>query len=352
MKAPRSTWLYCWMLAFLFAYTGYGQITIQKSDVQQAFVAGATLKLHSDTSHYVNVGITGGPNVYNFSSLTFPDSVAYTLYASSQIPQLAARFNPASIVWGASPQDISDSPVFFVTDTGFVQLAQVSVYPDSQEYRYDTPYEEFLKFPATYSLQWGTSPGGAGVDTTYFSNAGPRITTGWNSAENYTIDGWGTLIVHGESYDCLRVKDVEVESFTYKGFSYFTKSGISLIVGSTKDQNDTGLVKVTEITLIKNENATLVPESGIVPTTLTLSQNYPNPFNPSTRIEFSIPKQEHVVLKVYDVLGRAVETLVDGVMNGGTHSAEWKPVNAESGVYFYRLDTSTGTLAKKLLYLK
>ena len=118
MKTRR--WLLLASLVSLFAYTGYGQITIQESDLQQAFVAGATLKFHSDTSQYVNVGKTGGPNVYDFSSLTFPDSTTYSLYPASQIPQLAARFNPSSLVWGTSPQNISDSPVFFLSDTGFI----------------------------------------------------------------------------------------------------------------------------------------------------------------------------------------------------------------------------------------
>ncbi|MGA9407510.1 MAG: T9SS type A sorting domain-containing protein [Bacteroidota bacterium] len=352
MRVLKYEWLCYCLFALLFVQTGNGQITIQKTDLQQAFVAGATLKFHFDTSQYINVGKTGGPNVYDFSSLTFPDSETYTLYSSSQIPQLAARFNPSSLVWGTSTQNISDSPVFFITDSGFVQLAQVSVYPDSQEYRYDTPYEEFLRFPATYNLQWSTSPGGAGVDTVYVNNVAPRVTTGWNSAETYSIDGYGTLLVHGMSYDCLRVRSVEVENFTYQGFNYFTKSGISFQVSSTKDQNDTGLVKVTGITFIKNENATLVSDDRVIPTTLSLSQNYPNPFNPSTLIEFSISKQDHVVLKVYDVLGRSVETLVDGVMSVGTHNVEWTPSNKESGVYFYRLQTNGATVVKKLLYLK
>ena len=110
------------VFGLLLTQIGYGQITIQEADLQHAFVAGATLKFHSDTSQYVNVGKTGGPNVYDFSSLTFPDSTTYTLYPSSQIPQLAARFNPSSLVWGTSPQNISDSPVFFLSDSGFIQL--------------------------------------------------------------------------------------------------------------------------------------------------------------------------------------------------------------------------------------
>ncbi len=351
MKALR--WSLLAPLLSLFAHSGYGQITIQQSDLQQVFVAGAVLKLHFDTSQYVNVGKTGGPNVYDFSSLTFPDSESYTLYASSQIPQLAARFNPASLVWGTSPQYIPDSPIFFITDSSLTQLGMASIYPDSQEYRYDNPYEDIIRFPATYNLQWSTSPGGGGVDTAYINNAAPRVTTGWNSADSYIIDGYGTLLVHGQSYDCLRLKAVEVANFTYKGFNYFTKSGISLIVASTKDQNDTGMVKVTGITVIKNENATLVSEVSVIPTTFSLSQNFPNPFNPSTIIQFTVPFNGRAVLKVFNTLGQEVATLFDGVATAGEyHQATFDASHLASGIYFSRLEFNGTMQVKKMLLLK
>ncbi len=353
MRTPTNVWAVYAIVTLLLAQTGRGQITIQKTDLQQAFVAGATLKFHSDTSKYVNVGTTGGPNVYDFSSLTFPDSVTYTLYASSQIPQLAARFNPSSLVWGTSTQDISESPVLSITDSGFIQSAEVSVYPDSQEYRYDIPYEELLRFPATYNLQWSTSPGGAGVDTVYVNNAVPRVTTGWNSAETYSIDGWGTLIVQGKSYDCLRIKSVEVESYTYQGFNYFTKSGTTFLVSSTKDQNDTGMVKATGITVIKNEGTTLVSEHSFIPTTLSLSQNYPDPFNPSTIIQFTVPSNGRAVLKVFNVLGQEVATLFDGETSAGiNHQIEFNASNLASGIYFSRLEFDGKMEVKKMMLLK
>jgi len=340
------------MFALLHVHYGYGQITIQKTDVQQIFAPGAVLKFHFDTSKYVNVGKTGGPNVYDFSALSFPDTMTQTLYAVSQIPQLAARFSTSSFVWGTSPQSISNSPIFLFTDSSFIQLANATVFPDSQEYRYDNPYEEILRFPATYNLQWNTSPGGGGVDTTFVNNIATHVTTGWNSAETNIIDGFGTLIVQGKSYDCLRVKSVEIGNYTYKGFSYFTKGGMSLLISSRKDQNDTGIVKVDDVTTINNATATLVSQNRIVPSTILLSQNYPNPFNPSTHIEFTIPAQGHVVLRIYDLLGRTVATLADGVIGKGAHSVEWKPVNCESGVYFCRLQSNGATVVRQLLYVK
>ncbi|MGC9093780.1 MAG: T9SS type A sorting domain-containing protein, partial [Bacteroidota bacterium] len=83
-----------------------------------------------------------------------------------------------------------------------------------------------------------------------------------------------------------------------------------------------------------------------------LNQNCPNPFNPTTTIGFSLPKHSHVTLKVFDVLGREVASLVDGELNAGEHSVVFNAGGLSSGVYFYRLSSSRGTYVKSALLLK
>ncbi|MDF1612834.1 T9SS type A sorting domain-containing protein [Stygiobacter electus] len=75
--------------------------------------------------------------------------------------------------------------------------------------------------------------------------------------------------------------------------------------------------------------------------TFQLFQNYPNPFNPSTTIRFSLPKTEHVTLKVFDVLGNEITTLVNAEMTAGEHSIVFDAKNLSSGVYFYQLKTNS-----------
>ncbi|UCD63666.1 MAG: T9SS type A sorting domain-containing protein [Candidatus Zixiibacteriota bacterium] len=90
-----------------------------------------------------------------------------------------------------------------------------------------------------------------------------------------------------------------------------------------------------------------------VPTTWALAQNYPNPFNPKTKIAYDVPKAGHVCLKVYNVLGQTVATLVDGQKEAGSHTVEFDGRAYGSGVYFYRLETRDGfTETKKMVYLK
>jgi len=100
---------------------------------------------------------------------------------------------------------------------------------------------------------------------------------------------------------------------------------------------------------------TAVPPS---PLRYALAQNYPNPFNPTTTIEFTLREGGHVTLRVYNVAGQLVATLVDGVRAPGiTHRVEWDGHNAAgqsvaSGVYFYRLQTEGFTKTKKMVLLK
>lgn len=92
-----------------------------------------------------------------------------------------------------------------------------------------------------------------------------------------------------------------------------------------------------------DSTATVIEETPLVPPQFHLDQTYPNPFNPTTTIRFSLPHREQVTLKVFDVLGREVVTLVNGELNSGEHSIVYDAKSAAgglpSGVYFYRLTT-------------
>jgi len=88
-----------------------------------------------------------------------------------------------------------------------------------------------------------------------------------------------------------------------------------------------------------------------------LEQNYPNPFNPSTKIKYSIPPNiqreiSNVSLKVYDVLGNIVATLVNEEKPAGNYEIEFDASNLSSGIYYYRLVTGSFTDTKKMILLK
>jgi hypothetical protein len=89
-----------------------------------------------------------------------------------------------------------------------------------------------------------------------------------------------------------------------------------------------------------------------VPIIFELSQNYPNPFNPSTTIEFSLPKSEFVELKVYNILGKEVTTLVSNKLNQGNHSYTFDGSNLASGIYYYQLVAGEYREVKKMICIK
>ncbi len=86
--------------------------------------------------------------------------------------------------------------------------------------------------------------------------------------------------------------------------------------------------------------------------TFGLEQNYPNPFNPTTSISYTIPKSAQTTLKVYDVLGNEVATLVNGENTAGVHSVEFNAAKLSSGIYFYKLQSGNLLQTKKMMLLK
>lgn len=89
-----------------------------------------------------------------------------------------------------------------------------------------------------------------------------------------------------------------------------------------------------------------------IPLTYALSQNYPNPFNPTTTIQFALPKKSRVTLKLFDMIGREVVTLIDGESPAGEFKVLLGAGNLPSGVYFYRLETRDFVRTRKLTLLK
>ena len=88
------------------------------------------------------------------------------------------------------------------------------------------------------------------------------------------------------------------------------------------------------------------------PKSFDLQQNYPNPFNPSTSIVFTLPERGYTLLKVYDVVGREVATLTNGVMDAGIHTVQFNGASFASGIYLYKLTSGSDVQIKRMTLLK
>ena len=109
-----------------------------------------------------------------------------------------------------------------------------------------------------------------------------------------------------------------------------------------KQEDNDGKFEYSSVIEVDNKK---LPEAELL-------QNYPNPFNPVSTIEYTIPKNEFVSLKVYDILGREVSTLVNEKQNLGKHFVNFNGYKLASGIYFYVLTTDNFVLSKKMNLLK
>ena len=178
--------------------------------------------------------------------------------------------------------------------------------------------------------------------------------------EGYIIAGWTLSLTPeagGENSDFWLIKTNDV------GDTLWTKTirhGAGNSVQQTKDRgyivagdiNIGGdlqlfLMKISpDLSNIENDNQIRIPSA------FTLHQNYPNPFNPSTTIEFTLPKTEFVELKVYNILGKEVSSLVSNKLNQGSHTYTFDGKNLASGIYYYKFTAGDYRQVKTMILLR
>jgi hypothetical protein len=95
-----------------------------------------------------------------------------------------------------------------------------------------------------------------------------------------------------------------------------------------------------------------VKPSGEVATGFALNQNYPNPFNPATKIDYTVAQATHVTIRVYNVLGEEVATLLNEEIQPGTYQATFDASRMASGVYYYKMTAGSFTETKKMMFVK
>ena len=96
----------------------------------------------------------------------------------------------------------------------------------------------------------------------------------------------------------------------------------------------------------------LAVESDIIPTEFALAQNYPNPFNPETTISISVPEMSHVSVKVFNVRGQEVATLVNNTMEAGIHKVTFDASQLNTGVYFYEMTAENFHEVRRMAFVK
>jgi len=175
----------------------------------------------------------------------------------------------------------------------------------------------------------------------------------FSNSENVTVVG-GDVDVNGYVLRTTNGGD----NWSIQVFTTYSLLGVCIINDSV------GYICGSGGTILKTLNGGIVTEGGEIKNVnlatvenFSLSQNYPNPFNPVTKIKFEIPDQVRhdnalVTLKVYDILGREIATLVNEEKPAGEYEVEFNAANLPSGIYFYQLRAGQFTETKKMILLK
>ena len=172
-----------------------------------------------------------------------------------------------------------------------------------------------------------------------------------------------TLITYPDSLITYQVEAVDPENdvlqFSVKGDgASIDSTGLFTYLGGQVGSYDVkvmvtdGYNVAVDSFIVRVDKVTGVEDDFNVPTEFSLSQNYPNPFNPSTVIDFSIPQSSRVLLKVFNLLGQEVATLIDEELTVGSHSINFDAGRLATGVYIYTLEAGKFHDIKKMLLVK
>jgi hypothetical protein len=148
----------------------------------------------------------------------------------------------------------------------------------------------------------------------------------------------GSLLVKGSTYSSIVDKAVLDNGYLLIELSWHTWDGTNWVNNGRYTRLYVPITGITQL------SATIQNYS--------LSNNFPNPFNPSTAIKFDLPKTSEVSLKIFNILGEEVATLVSEKLSTGSYSYEWDAVNLPSGLYLYRLEVEEFVETKKMILMK
>ena len=225
------------------------------------------------------------------------------------------------------------------------------------------PADQEISYPKKFTMppfntDWMSSVF-ASLDPVAIESVGYDFLSSEFTGDRNIGDNAGTYVQKPAADDYLRQaadSSLWAEGIKYdpdNDSSYFSSLGVYEHWNNEIDkQYSRDLETGDGIELVKVMNITSVEKDPTMPVGFYLSQNYPNPFNPSTKIKYSIPNDSKVMIKVYDIAGKEIETIENSDRAAGTYSVLFNASHLASGVYFYKLTANNYTATKKFILLK
>ena len=337
------------------------QISFSSSDVQSMYAPGKSWRYleNSKLSTTLNVGTaSSSAQSWTMPTITYTDTARMDNVLPSSTPY-ASKFPRATHAQRATFSGDGSTSTYYdfyrITADSVISLGDAlrlqGSGTDTTEYSFQTHLTILL--PLTYG---GSSSYRDSIPIAPGSYIIQRTTD--------VCDAFGTVIVPGGTFQALRDKQTIISQTFYGGvqfsadtsvqFSLLTKEGYETDI-TPKDKNPSGstipITGLSYITIITTPTS-IEAQNMTLPVTPLLCQNYPNPFNPTTAISYQLPSVSFVTIKVYDVLGKEVATLVEGVQSAGNYMVRFDGSAVRSGVYFCRLQAGSFNETKKLILVK
>ena len=170
-----------------------------------------------------------------------------------------------------------------------------------------------------------------------------------NSSSGEVVGTFDNVLYNKTNLNDYENKSYQIDCSGITEGDYFFR----LVTSVTGEAEFNLLNSVNDASTVAKRTSDKVSYTGnTIPVTYDLSQNYPNPFNPATTINYQLPKTGFVTLKIYDILGKEVATLVKEQKNQGRYIAHFNATHLASGVYIYQLRVNDYVSSKKMLLLK
>ncbi len=274
--------------------------------------------MNGSTTGIQNYEVTYSTSDVFESSVTTTTSTTNNSLALTDLTAGATYYWKVRAYYGGSTYSAYSSTYHFTVNPGSSPVVPLPGSPVNVDIAESSPYLSWV-LPAqsesslTYTIEYSTSP-----------------------------DFTSPIVINGVQNPFVQISELEPQQHYYwrvKSIANGTESYYSPVGNFTTN----GL--------------TAVGDESELPKEFAISQNYPNPFNPTTMIKFQLPKEQFVTLKVYDLLGKEIRTLVEGNIQAGYHKVVWDATDnfgnkVTSGIYFYRITAGNNVVTKKMLLLK
>jgi hypothetical protein len=311
---------------------------------------------------------------YKYSSdngTSWGTDVRLTIAAgSSQTPSIAISGTTIHVAWMESRdanleiyyKQSTDGGVIWGSDTRLTNAPGTSYWPSiavfgsavhvSWDDNRDGNNEIYYKRSSNGGANWGedinlSNAAGTSLKTNIsVSNLLVHVVWEENRDGNYEI-----YYKHSSDGGLIWDADLRLTNATGRSGAPFIALSASNVHVMWEDNRDGNY----EMYFKKNPTGNLVPINNIqsgIPIDFNLNQNYPNPFNPLTIISFQVPESDFITMKIFNILGNEVTTLINENVKAGSYEVKWDASNQPSGVYFYTLQTSEFIQTKKMILLK